>query len=62
MVYNPAASHYTLSAYCDNISNRAVYTGGNFIGTGQLAPNGYGYYAVSIDPPRTYGIRVKVHF
>ena len=62
MVYNPAASHYTLSAYCDNITNRAVYTGGNFIGTGQLAPNGYGYYAVSIDPPRTYGIRVKVHF
>ena len=62
LAYTPVDAHYTVSAYCDNVSNKAVYTEGNFVGTGQLAPNGYAFYSASIDPPRTYGIRARVHF
>ena len=62
VAYTPVDAHYTVSAYCDNVSNKTVYTEGNFVGTGQLAPNGYAFYSASIDPPRTYGIRARVHF
>jgi iron complex outermembrane receptor protein len=62
LAFVPAGGRYTLTAYVDNLSNRAIYTEGNFIGTGQPAPNGYAFYAASINPPRTYGIRARVHF
>jgi iron complex outermembrane receptor protein len=51
---------WTVTAFVDNISNRAVYTSGAAIGS--PAPNGSSYYANFIDPPRMFGIRARVKF
>ena len=58
--YRPASGNFSLTAFANNITNTAVYTGGSSIPT--LAPNGYGYFAANILPPRTYGVRGRFNF
>jgi iron complex outermembrane receptor protein len=58
--YHSANRRWIITAFVDNLSNRAVYTSANVIGA--PAPNGYSYYAAYIDPPRMFGVRLKSNF
>jgi iron complex outermembrane recepter protein len=49
--YEPADDKWSLTAFCRNLTNRAVYTTGTQ--DGFVA----GWLASSVNPPRTYGLR-----
>ena len=58
--YRPASGNFSLTAFMNNITDTAVYTGGSSIPF--AAPNGFNYFAANILPPRTYGLRARVDF
>lgn len=60
LTFSAPAKAWSVTAFVDNITNEAVYTGGSQIGFN--APNGFRYYTATIQPPRFYGVRAKVNF
>ena len=54
--YSSASDKYTVQAYVHNLENRAVYNNYTFQGP----PPAHNY--ASIDPPRTYGVTLRVKF
>jgi iron complex outermembrane receptor protein len=51
---------WTLGVFVNNITNVAVYTGG--LNLSALAPNGRNFYVAAIEPPRTFGARLRINF
>lgn len=58
--YRAPENSWELTAYVRNITNEAVYTGG--LSTTTAAPNGSNIYSVTINAPRTYGVRFTKNF
>jgi outer membrane receptor for ferrienterochelin and colicin len=56
LTYDSGRHPYFLTAYVQNLTDKAVYSAGNFA-FATKAPNGSNFYVASINPPRTYGIR-----
>jgi iron complex outermembrane receptor protein len=62
--YKAPGDRWSISAFVNNITNVAVYTGGSSVTfpASVVAPNGSPYYVTSIQPPRMYGARFRVRF
>jgi iron complex outermembrane recepter protein len=58
--YTAPDDAWSLSFYARNITNAKVYSSGTSIVP--TAPNGFRYYTVNIEPPRSYGVRLSADF
>ncbi|MGJ8481273.1 TonB-dependent receptor [Sphingobium yanoikuyae] len=54
--YTAPGDKFTVDAFVQNLTNKAVYTGGDQI------PAIGGFYAATIAPPRVYGVRLRANF
>ena len=64
LTYNAPGRRWSFGGYINNITNEVIYTGGTSVTfpTTVVAPNGSPYYATSVQPPRTYGARLRFKF
>jgi iron complex outermembrane receptor protein len=56
VTYRPASQHWSLTGFVQNFTNKAVYTGGT------QEPLEAPLTAANINPPRTYGARLRYSF
>lgn len=61
LTYNKKDQGLSVTAYVDNITNEAIYTQA-FGSIPLLQENGTPYTTASIQPPRTYGVRLRGNF
>jgi iron complex outermembrane receptor protein len=55
LTYQPPSRNWSLTGFVRNVNNAAIYT--------QAQENAFAYVTVAnIQPPRTYGGRLSVHF
>lgn len=56
VTYRPSSQHWSLTGFVQNFTNKAVYT------SGTQTPLSAPLTAANINPPRTYGVRLRYNF